>query len=399
MGSAADRRTQHDFARWVLAVLGMTVMTSVALLSLCAVLPLLPIKAVHPTSFRRLTTLLLALTVPGFLCVPFSWCGTRLSGNGMQLLDRHRDRDLLVLSNHGARIDWVVGLFFGVLHGQRVGFITEAFILILPVVGWFRYLMEDMFVFRSFKRDSARLERNIFNFQGSNAPRWIFLCPEGMIVDFSAHDMAYVKDCRRFCQDQGFKPFEYLLTPRYKGMQCFNKISRKQPAEHITVTMAYTLNGETLTRPLLAKDRVVPDLTLMLKGGLDVHVDVEYISLSQDGPQLKKELMQDYERKDGLLRAFHKRGRFPNAPEGPPEYIKTPHLMLNASLAGQMIFTLAAARAAGALDALGAVFTVLLVAISASMALGQLLAQGQTRESVPFEGLLKALLFRYEGRE
>jgi len=99
----------------------------------------------------------------------------------------------------------------------RVGFVCEALIQFMPLIGWYRKLVaKDIFVWRSFKQDSPTIKKNIDDFHTANENRMLFLSPEGVVVDFGPKDVEYINACRKFCVDQSYKPFDYVLTPRYK---------------------------------------------------------------------------------------------------------------------------------------------------------------------------------------
>eukprot|EP00510_Aplanochytrium_minuta_P006813 CAMPEP_0184032112 /NCGR_PEP_ID=MMETSP0955-20130417/2768_1 /TAXON_ID=627963 /ORGANISM="Aplanochytrium sp, Strain PBS07" /LENGTH=365 /DNA_ID=CAMNT_0026318059 /DNA_START=445 /DNA_END=1542 /DNA_ORIENTATION=- len=328
----------------------------------------------------------------------------------MNVLASRKKSNALFLANHNARIDWMFGLYMGSLFDQRVSFVTEAFIMILPIVGWFRYIAEDMFVFRSFKQDKDRMEKNIQSFHDSKCTRWVFLCPEGAIVDFSAADKQYVKDCNKFCQSMGLEPFEMVLTPRYKGLQCFNKIvtdGRDAPATDISATMTYTQRGQKLSKPLKHDERIIPDLWVILQGGLECHVNIRLLTLSNDPEVMKHQVMRDYAYKDKLLKHFWENGEYPQeADAGSPENPSSPYVQVNApwvmqniSLFSQFAFWCGVLAYFGKLHWTYNIFVTFYITIAVSHITGEVLASGQSRESIPFEGLTKAILFRMIGRE
>merc|ERR1712046_387636 len=157
---------------------------------------------------------------------------------------------------------------------QRVGFMAEFFVAMLPVVGWFRWFMEDIFVWRSFKQDQKNIENNISSFHKTQAGRLLFMSPEGAIVDYDPVDMQYVADCQNFCRQCNVEPFEYLLTPRYKGLTVLGQHSRDN---NVSVTMAYVSQGQLLNERLFSPKRVVPDIFTTLRGGLSVHTQYHYM--------------------------------------------------------------------------------------------------------------------------
>ena len=73
--------------------------------------------------------------------------------------------------------------------GVRVGFVCEAMIQFLPIIGWYRKIVaRDIFVWRSFKQDAPTIQRNIQDFIVVREKRMLFLSPEGVVVDFGPKD-------------------------------------------------------------------------------------------------------------------------------------------------------------------------------------------------------------------
>jgi len=124
--------------------------------------------------------------------------GTKLYCNDIDLLvEAKASESSLLLANHGSRIDWMVGMFVGFareLGGKtcdcvRVGFVCEAMIQFLPIIGWYRRLVAcDIFVWRSFKQDALTIQSNIHDFIAAREKRMLFLSPEGVVVDFGPKD-------------------------------------------------------------------------------------------------------------------------------------------------------------------------------------------------------------------
>jgi hypothetical protein len=300
----------------------MTLITTLVFLNMCGGVVLLPVFFISPGAYRKITTFMLWFSEPGFLCIPFSWAACKVRCNGLGYLIRYVGKDALFISNHSARVDWYLGMFLTTMYCQRVAFVMEYFAMMMPIVGWWRYLVEDMYVVRSFKQDQERLDQNIDGFHTSGVHRWLYLSPEGMIADFSEHDKKYIRDCRRFCEDMSVDPYDYLLTPRYKGMTCFNRlvtegVSEEDTTQVVSVTMAYCKDGKNLCKPLIDDDRHIPDLFDLLGGGMTVDVHLHMLSLSNNPEVLKGQMMEEYALKDKLLKHFHEHGFFPVCAPGP----------------------------------------------------------------------------------
>ena len=146
----------------------------------------------------------------------------------------------------------------------------------------------------------------------------LFLAPEGAVVDHNDMARKYIADCQKFCIEAGFKPFEYVLTPRYKGLTCLSE-HVKEKGEIVSVTMAFVQDGKLLDEKLLSPNRVIPDLYSLFAGwgGSPTTVYVYCKKLPNfDGEKddIKQIMMKDYEMKDQLLRGFHEKGHFPAPP-------------------------------------------------------------------------------------
>jgi hypothetical protein len=71
----------------------------------------------------------------------------------------------------------------------RVGFVCEALIQLMPIVGWYRkFVAQDIFVWRSFKQDAPTIQSNIQDFIAAREKRMLFLSPEGVVADFGQKD-------------------------------------------------------------------------------------------------------------------------------------------------------------------------------------------------------------------
>ena len=82
----------------------------------------------------------------------------------------------------------------------------------------------------------------------------LYLSPEGVVVDFAERDMQYMQNCRDFCQEYGMEPFDYVLTPRYKGQTIL--------VEHIakggtitSICTAFVRDGKLLNCEMWSKER------------------------------------------------------------------------------------------------------------------------------------------------
>ena len=90
------------------------------------------------TVFHYCTTRLIAWTTHIVVGPPAVWCGMRVFINDLEYYEASKKKGRsLVLSNHGSRIDWLIGMFSGYSgYGMRVGFVCEWLVKYLPLIGW-----------------------------------------------------------------------------------------------------------------------------------------------------------------------------------------------------------------------------------------------------------------------
>lgn len=443
---------------WRLYCYGLfTLLTSCWIFLFFAGLSLTPLLLVSTALYRQAYTVLFRVFIIGDLCIPVAWRGLTIHCNNFGRMREASGKNVLLLCNHSSRIDWLIAQCLGTALGERVGFITEAFIMCLPFVGWLRFLCGDMYVFRSFKRDKERLNRNIMSFHETNTKRWIFLCPEGHIADFGDADKEYISNCEKFSASFGHKAFSMVLTPRYKGMLLFNKIMTKGETgvkpRSISATCTYTQNGQVLPKPLRSMNRIIPDLWTLVQGNLVVYIHMHNFEVPSEPEKIKNQLMQEYAEKDKLMRIFYLTGCFP---AGHPDYsfeecpedwkpildpqmpmhpdvehfrhranlnlteeerkeaskIKVDHgpsnvwqtlafnrLEMHASFFLQVFLMCYILHMIGGSAAIFWTFSSLYCVLAVSHIIGELLSGGQSRESLPLEGIIKAFLFRWIGRE
>ena len=143
--------------------------------------------------YLAITTAIINWTTPIVFFMPLVFSGSKVYCNDVALLEEAKSKNSLLLSNHGSRIDWMVGMFVGfsrrlstkICERIRVGFVCEALIQFMPIIGWYRKLVcHDIFVWRSFLRDGPTIMANICDFHGADENRMLFLSPEGQSLCF-----------------------------------------------------------------------------------------------------------------------------------------------------------------------------------------------------------------------
>jgi len=148
----------------------------------------------------------------------------------------------------------------------------------MPFIGWYRKLVcQDIFVSRSFVKDESTIKNNLKEFHQEAEKRMLFLSPEGVIVDHGEKDQSYIHACRDFAKRNDMKPFDYVLTPRYKGTNCLlEHIGSRGPL--ISICLVFVRDGKLLNCKLLSPDRVVPDIYDLNQGIAGAPVSI-YIHL------------------------------------------------------------------------------------------------------------------------
>lgn len=347
------------------------VLTAIWVLTLIQyVLPMLlliPVKFlpfVGTTLYRKLTGMYDRWALFALFAVPFSWCDLRISFHNYKHFRELKARgNALLLSSHVSRIDWVVGTYVSALFDtdgsmpntfSRVGFVAEATLALMPILGWKMMAFGDIFVTRTFDKDAPRILRNIESFHKSGIERLIFLAPEGFIADPGcAVGDKYVGDCDAFMTACGHKPMKNLLTPRYKGMQHFLKHAPDNVGAcamafvsgHPTIdkVSGSVIGGHNTTLPLRHADRSVPDLHSVFKGGLSVFISFHPLKFSSDvsPEELKSQLMSDQVAKDEALSYFARHRKFDGmAPGDSWDHVPCPHVLTNGVLFGHTALSL-----------------------------------------------------------
>jgi hypothetical protein len=298
----------------------------------------------------------------------------------------------IIMCNHASRIDWLLAEWCGnVDRPVRVSFLTEGPMQFLPIVGWTLRLCEDIFLWRSFKVDKNTIDANIASFKKTGTQRSLFLALEGAIVDQGVYDKKYVAECQAFCKSLGYEPFEYVLTPRYKGVHA---LSSHAGTELFTATMCFVRDGRMLNTKLTDPNRVVPDLFTVLSAPTDVTVHFERLVIGAEGDEAKKQCMDNYKWRDNMIGHFHREGRYPGNLEYPQMRDELPKRI--ASFAAIVAISQGACALAGHPLFVARLFFGLFVLLSACHLIGEQVS-GQSRESIPFETIFKS--YFYHGRD
>jgi hypothetical protein len=126
-------------------------------------------------------------------------------------------------------------------------------------------------------------------------------------VDHGEKDLMYIHACRNFAKRNGIKPFEYVLTPRYKGTICLLDQVEKNRGPIISVCLVFVRDGKLLNCKLLSPERVVPDIYDLNQGiagsPISIYIHLRKINFDDKSTfdSAKAILMAEYEWKDSVL--------------------------------------------------------------------------------------------------
>ncbi len=352
--------------------------------------------------FRSYMTMLTNYTTPIVFNLPMIISGTKLHCDSMDFYENKvKSTNSLMLANHGSRIDWMIGMYVGYINKPvrvRVGFVCERVIQYMPLIGWYRKIVcEDVFVDRSFKIDKVNISQNLNDFHDTETERMLYLSPEGVVVDYGERDQKYMRDCREFCKSFGMEPFDYVLTPRYKGQTVLVEHVKKG-GTIVSICTAFVRDGKLLNCEMLSDERVIPDIYTLCTGigGKPVHIYINLEELHFDADSdIKTIMMKDYERKNTLLKEWHnmlKAGRYTEFEKRFDRFV--PDFwgaQLCQILHGLAIYAMT--NILGIWNFYLKMAGLVFILISCSHTMGWLLNQ-TSMESVPFETAIKAVLMR-----
>lgn len=373
----------------------LTMMSFTSLFVCVVLLTILPLKTLSVGLYRNLTTKVLEFAIPAFL-LPATLAGLVLRVNEehwkMMLHSRSWAPLSIIMCNHASRIDWLLAEWCGNIdRSVRVSFLTEGTMQFLPIVGWTLKLCEDIFLWRSFKVDKDTIDANINSFLATKTQRALFLAIEGAIVDQGLHDSRYIAECAEFCTSLGYKPFEYVLTPRYKGVHA---LAQHAGTELFSATTAFVRDGRLLNTKLTDPERVVPDLFTILSAPTDVTVHFDRLVIDADQELAKRQCMDNYKYRDEMIASFHKTGSFPGGLTYTPlnkEWTKRVFCFVAMVVLSQGTFQLM-----GRPQLFYKLIAGLFAVLSSCHWVGEVFS-GQSRESIPFETIFKT--YFYHGRD
>ena len=202
--------------------------------------------------------------------------------------------------------------------------------------------------------------------------------------------------CRKFCVDQRYDPFDYVLTPRYKGSLCLLQ-NVKGPI--ISVCIAYVRDGKLQNCKLLSPDRVVPDIYTLNEGvggsPVEVYIHLKRMEIAQDVSDPKTIFLENYKEKDTILKKWDEllSAGTANSESWMAQFtpIESNHLEYAIY---QIVHTLLMIAIGITFDRLGALawaFGILFFSVASCHTIGSAL-NSTSMESVPFETGIKAVV-------
>lgn len=395
----------YDFLLTIKAYLYLTFMLIVAFIGLILILLIYPLYYINIKYFRIISNKILNIVIPAFLA-PISWNNFSIYITKDIETLKNDDSNKIIMSNHASRIDWIACLWYGYCSKQKkINYICESPHKYLPIVGWFRNFCEDIYVHRSFDKDKDTIINNINSYKDTETKRDIVFCPEGIILDNNVYDDNILKDCNEFCKKNNFKEFSYVLTPRYKGLSCLIDKDTK----YYSLTFAYVKNNKLMNCELKSKNREVPDLIDILKDKIELYVYWDEINFdckkvkNQDelNKLVKKKLFKSYKKHDKYLKNFDKQFKENNITEFyKNQKIKEPfnQIPCEINMKSCYFFIILISfyfyiKKNVSTNALKKSILFIFFTIFFSHSGGKYFS-GYSRESIPFETALKAILYK-----
>ena len=228
------------------------------------------------------------------------------------------------------------------------------------------------------------------------------LCRLLLVLSLCSHShdtlRSSIDACRKFCVDQRYDPFDYVLTPRYKGSLCLLQ-NVKGPI--ISVCIAYVRDGKLQNCKLLSPDRVVPDIYTLNEGvggspvEVYIHIHLKRMEIAQDVSDPKTIFLENYKEKDTILKKWDEllSAGTANSESWMAQFtpIESNHLEYAIY---QIIHTLLMIAIGITFDRLGALawaFGILFFSVASCHTIGSAL-NSTSMESVPFETGIKAVV-------
>ena len=383
----------HDILLSIKAYILLTLMFIIALIGFILQLLIIPIFYLNTKFYRLLTDKLLNIIIPAFLA-PILVNNFNIYTNQKMMDSKSFKTNNIYMCNHAGRIDWILSLWFGYSgYSKKVNFIAEITGKYLPIIGWYRNLCEDIYVSRSFDKDKNIILNNINSYKKDNISRDIFFSPEGVIADKNTYDISMIEDCNNFCNKNNMKKFQYVLTPRYKGLNCLIDDNNK----YYALTVAYIKNNKLMNSKLNDITREVPDLITLLKYDLQVYIYGKEIKINSinNTEKIKRKLLNIYKKHDKYLKKIEKNKELYNGQKKKEPLIKLSNNSDKKIICFSIILLsiLLLCYKFKLIKNLNKTIKFLFFIISTNHLISEYIS-GYSRESIPFETTLKAILYK-----
>ncbi|XP_041359293.1 1-acyl-sn-glycerol-3-phosphate acyltransferase epsilon-like [Gigantopelta aegis] len=224
--------------------------------------------------------------------------------------------NVLYMSNHQCTVDWLVCDMVAVRQGMlgNLRYILKDGLRYFPIYGFYLAQHDSLYVKRGGKFNVARANRQLARLRDDKTLTWLIIFPEGTRFNPELPDV--IEKSQMYASDEGYKPLNHVLTPRYKAVQVSLEQMRSIISAVYDVTIAYsnTQNEET-------DERVAsPGMIEFLSGASrQIHVHLKRIDIRdvpEDEEELRHWLMDRFQQKEKLLSHFYSEGskQFPGYP-------------------------------------------------------------------------------------
>mmetsp|Transcript_13319 Transcript_13319/g.20064 ORF Transcript_13319/g.20064 Transcript_13319/m.20064 type:complete len:805 (+) Transcript_13319:199-2613(+) len=227
-----------------------------------------------------------------------------------------QDKNVLLLSNHVAVIDWIInakfaGLFWSV---DKLRFLMKKEHLYLPLIGWAAFLRDMIFLDRKSPETAKQsIKEKINSLKETDTPTWCLIYPEGTFI---APNSAVLPKLQEKAKKNNIKVGTYCLPPKAGGI---DKLIGGKNQDLFDCIYDVTI---ALPKPYsvkLGKYPVPPGMAAIMKfmhqePPLTIHYHIKRRNIFKYDTfeELTAQLNEAYEEKESMLKRFEETGQLTN---------------------------------------------------------------------------------------
>ncbi|GAB1611054.1 1-acyl-sn-glycerol-3-phosphate acyltransferase epsilon-like [Argonauta hians] len=215
--------------------------------------------------------------------------------------------NVIYMSNHQSTVDWIVTNMLAVRQGMigHIRYILKDSLKYLPLYGFYFRQHGCIYVKRDgqFSKNQKTIERVLNRLKTENTPVWMVVFPEG--TRFNPSKQEVIEKSKQFAAQRGLHPYQYVLTPRMRGIKTGIDHLREHLHAVYDVTIAYSNTVDPKTGHRLQAPGM-PNFLTATKPEVHIHIkriDIKHIPHSDD--QFKHWMYEQFKEKDLLLSHFY----------------------------------------------------------------------------------------------